>query len=133
MNQGARQPAALSVAALSDCLRPANGAPYSVERYVEVLGLSATAFASQVAAYRRSQPDAASASDAEVAQHFIADALQVILAVAESGVTVERAIAWFRREPLPIFEQRTAEQLVGQGQVAQVLQFLASWQAGSQG
>ena len=40
MNQGARQPAALSVAALSDCLRPANGAPYSVERYVEIFGLS---------------------------------------------------------------------------------------------
>ncbi|HGN0706534.1 TPA: hypothetical protein ACKRMK_000913 [Pseudomonas aeruginosa] len=133
MNQGARQPAALSVAALSDCLRPANGAPYSVERYVEIFGLSPAAFAAQIDTYRHQQPGAASASDAEAAQRFIADVLQMILAVAESGVTVERAIAWFRREPLPIFEQRTAEQLVSHGQVAQVLQFLASWQAGSQG
>ncbi|HHH9650065.1 TPA: hypothetical protein ACP37T_003554 [Pseudomonas aeruginosa] len=133
MNQGALQPPALSVAELIDCLRPANGAPYSVERYVEVLGLSPAAFASQVAAYRRSQPDAASASDAEAAQRIIADVLRVILAVAESGITVEQAITWFRHQPLPTFEQRTAEQLVGRGQVGQVLQFLASWQAGSQG
>ncbi|HFH4313823.1 hypothetical protein [Pseudomonas aeruginosa] len=133
MNQGALQPAALSAAELIDCLRPANGTAYSVERYIEVLGLSPAVFAGQVAGYRRSQPDAARASDAEATQSFIADVLRVILAVAESGVTVERAITWFRLEPLPTFEQRTAEQLVGQGQVEQVLQFLASWQAGSQG
>lgn len=90
-------------------------------------------FAGQVAAYRRSQPNAASASDAEATQRFIADVLRVILAVAESGVAVERAITWFRLEPLPTFEQQTAEQLVSQGQVERVLQFLASWQAGSQG
>lgn len=84
MNQGARQPAALSVAALSDCLRPANGAPYSVERYVEIFGLSPAAFAAQIDTYRHQQPGAASASDAEAAQRFIADVLQVILAVAAS-------------------------------------------------
>ncbi|MEX2006267.1 hypothetical protein PAE81_30300 [Pseudomonas aeruginosa] len=75
----------------------------------------------------------ASASDAEATQRFIADVLRVILAVAESGVAVERAITWFRLEPLPTFEQQTAEQLVSQGQIERVLQFLASWQTGSQG
>ncbi|HBO4211770.1 TPA: hypothetical protein L4U06_002436, partial [Pseudomonas aeruginosa] len=62
-----------------------------------------------------------------------ADVLRVVLAVAENGIAVERAITWFRLGPLPTFEQQTAEQLVSQGQVEQVLQFLASWQAGSQG
>ncbi|HBO1230203.1 hypothetical protein [Pseudomonas aeruginosa] len=133
MNQGALQPAELSTAELIDCLCPANGAPYSVEHYTEIFGLNPDVFADQVATYRRSQPDAASASDAEATQRFITDVLQVILAVAESGVTVERAITWFRLEPLPTFEQQTAEQLVSQGQVERVLQFLASWQAGSQG
>ncbi|XEG72423.1 hypothetical protein QA447_31205 [Pseudomonas sp. abacavir_1] len=133
MNQGALQPAVLSPAELIDCLCPANGAPYSAKHYAEIFGLSPAVFAGQVAAYRCSQPDAASASDAEATQRFITDVLQVILAVAENGVTVERAITWFRLEPLPTFEQQTAEQLVSQGQVERVLQFLASWQAGSQG
>ncbi|MBH3431289.1 hypothetical protein [Pseudomonas citronellolis] len=133
MNQEALQSAALSAAGLIGYLRPATGVPYSVERYVEIFGLSPAAFAAQIAAYRRSQLGAVSASDAEAAQRFIADVLRVVLAIAESGVTVERSITWFRREPLPTFEQRTAEQLVSQGQVEQVLQFLASWQAGSQG
>lgn len=92
-----------------------------------------TEFAGQIAAYRHSKPDATSASDAEATQRFIADVLRVILALDESGVAVERAITWFRLEPLPTFEQQTAEQLVSQVQVERVLQFLASWQAGSQG
>lgn len=132
--KGVLQPAALSVAEMLYALRPANGAPYSVERYAEDFGLSPAAFANQVAAYRRSQPDAAITSDTEEAtQRLIADALRVVLAVAERGITVEQATTWFRLEPLPTFERRTAEQLIGQGQVEQVLQFLASWQAGSQG
>lgn len=133
MNLGELQPAALSAAELIDCLRPANGAPYSVERYAEIFGLSPAVFADQVSAYRRRQPDAVSASDAEVTQRFIADVLRVVLAVAENGIAVERAITWFRLGPLPTFEQQTAEQLVSQVQVERVLQFLASWQAGSQG
>lgn len=96
MNQGALRLEVLSAAELIDCLCPANGAPYSVEHYAEIFGLSPTVFTRQVAVYRRSQPDAASASDAEATQRFIADVLRVILAVAESGVAVERAITWFR-------------------------------------
>lgn len=133
MNQGALQTAVLSAAELIDYLCPTSGEPYSVERYAEIFGLSPTVFAGQIAAYRRSEPDASSASDAEATQRFIADVLRVILTVAESGVPVERAITWFRLEPLPTFEQLTAEQLVSQGQIERVLQFLASWQAGSQG
>ncbi len=133
MNQRALQRAVLSAAELINCLCPTNGAPYSVEHYAEIFGLSPAVFAGQVATYRRSQPDAASASDAEVTQRFIADVLRVVLAIAESGVAVEQAITWFRLEPLPTFEQQTTEQLVSQGQAEQVLQFLASWQAGSQG
>ncbi|MEN5215156.1 hypothetical protein ABE484_04765 [Pseudomonas pudica] len=133
MNQGAPQAAALSTAELIDYLCTANGAPSSVERYVEIFGLRPAVLADQVAVYRRSQPDAARTSDVEVAQRFIADVLRVVLAVAENGIAIQPAITWFRFEPLSTFDQQTAEQLVSQGQVDQVLQFLASWQAGSQG
>ncbi|ABR81194.1 hypothetical protein ACSLV1_30815 [Pseudomonas aeruginosa] len=133
MTREAFQPAAPSAAELNDHLRPAKGTAYSAERYAEVFGLSPAAFAAQLDAYRHRQPGAVSASEAAAAQQFIEDSLRVVLTVVESGVAVERAIAWFRHESLPTFEQRTAEQLVSQGQVEQVLQFLASWQAGSQG
>ncbi|MCY1279189.1 hypothetical protein D9M68_543290 [compost metagenome] len=133
MNQEAFQLAALSAAELVDYLRTTKGTTFSVERYAEALGLSPIEFAAQLTAYRRSQPDAAVTPEAEAAQRFITDALRVVLTVTESGVAIERAIAWFRQDPLPTFEGRTAEQLVSQGQVEQVLQFLTSWQAGSQG
>ncbi|GLF14355.1 TPA: DUF2384 domain-containing protein [Pseudomonas aeruginosa] len=132
MNQGTHKPAVLLAAELTDSLCPTTEALYSVERYIEIFGITPAVFADQVAAYRRSGPGATSESDAEAMQRFIGDVLQVILAIDESGVAVERAITWFRLEPLPAFEQQTAEQLVSQGQVERVLQFLASWQAGSQ-
>lgn len=133
MNKGALQPAVPSAADLIDYLCSANGALYSVERYVEIFGLSPVVFTDQVAAYRHSEQGVTSKSDAEVTQRFIADVLRVISALDESGLVVERAITWFRVERLPTFEQQTAEQLVSQGRVERVLQFLASWQAGSQG
>lgn len=71
--------------------------------------------------------------DSEAALRFITDVLRVVLTVTETGVTVEQAIGWFRQDQLLTFEGRTAEQLVSQGQAEQMLQFLASWQAGSQG
>ncbi|MGG2680697.1 hypothetical protein [Pseudomonas aeruginosa] len=133
MNQEAFQLAALSAAELVDYLRTTKGTTFSVERYAEVFGLSPIEFATQFTAFRRSQPDTAVTSEAEAAQRVIADALRVVLTVTENGVAIERAMSWFRHEPLPTFEGQTAEQLVSQGQVEQVLQFLASWQAGSQG
>ncbi|MBO3273989.1 hypothetical protein [Pseudomonas schmalbachii] len=133
MNREAFQQGAMSAGELNDYLRTANGATYSAERYTKVFGVSPAIWAAQVDSYRRSQSFVAAASEAEAAQHFIADALRVVLAVAESGVAIEKSIAWFRHEPLPTFERRTAEQLISQGQVEQILQFLASWQAGSQG
>ncbi|WP_236179223.1 hypothetical protein [Pseudomonas mosselii] len=133
MHQGALQPAPLLAAELIDRLCPTIGMPYSAERYAEIFRLSPAALTAQIAAYRRNEQGAASESDTEATQRFIADVLRVILAVNESGVTVERAITWFRFEPLPTFEKQTAERLVSQGQVEHVLNFLASWQAGSQG
>ncbi len=40
MNQGTLQTAVLSAAELIDYLCPTSGAPYSVERYAEIFGLS---------------------------------------------------------------------------------------------
>lgn len=133
MNRDPLQQDMLSAAELADSLRNAKGIGYSVERYIEAFGLSLDEFTAQLTNYRRTQLGTATTSEVEAAQIFITAALCVVTTVIESGVTTGRAITWFRKEPLLNFERRTAEQLVGQGQVEQLLQFLASWQAGSQG
>ncbi|HBO6772002.1 hypothetical protein [Pseudomonas asiatica] len=135
MNRDPLQQDMLSAAELADSLRNAKGIGYSVERYIEAFGLSLDEFTAQLTNYRRTQLElgTATTSEVEAAQIFITASLCVVTTVIESGVTTGQAITWFRKEPLLNFERRTAEQLVGQGQVDQLLQFLGSWQAGSQG
>ncbi|EMM3098263.1 hypothetical protein ACF8LF_27755 [Pseudomonas putida] len=133
MDQEAFQLAASSAAELVDYLCNTKGATSSSERYNKVFGLNPAEFSAQLATYRHSQSDGATTPEAEAALRFITDALRVVMTVTESGVAIERAIVWFRQDPLPAFGGRTAEQLVSHGQVERLLQFLASWQAGSQG
>ena len=135
MNRDPLQQDMLSAAELADSLRNGKGIGYSVERYIEAFGLSLDEFTAQLTNYRRTQLElgTATTSEVEAAQIFITASLCVVTTVIESGVTTGQAITWFRKEPLLNFERRTAEQLVGQGQVDQLLQFLGSWQAGSQG
>ncbi|MEC4559937.1 hypothetical protein [Pseudomonas inefficax] len=133
MNQEAFQISALSTAELADYLRNTKGTTSPGERYARAFGLNPAEFDVYLATYRKSQADGATTTDSEAALRFITDVLRVVLMVTETGATIEQAIGWFRQDQLLTFEGRTAEQLVSQGQVEQVLQFLASWQAGSQG
>lgn len=133
MNQEAFQLTALSAAELADYLCNTKGTTSPGERYARVFGLNPAEFDVYLTTYRQSQSDGATMPDSEAALRFITDVLRVVLTVTETGVTVEQAIGWFRQDQLLTFEERTAEQLVSQGQAEQMLQFLASWQAGSQG
>lgn len=51
-------------------------------------------------------------------------------ATAVSGGDLKAAILWYRNEPLALFDNRTAESLVAEGRVAEVLNLLESFQAG---
>ncbi|MCY1304296.1 hypothetical protein D9M70_540430 [compost metagenome] len=123
------KPNTMSADELADLLMKADGY-YSTERYTEVFGTSPAKLALHGDKYRR-PGDTLTRDESE--QCFIHDALQVVCAATSSGVTLSRAIEWFRSEPIPTFDSRTAEQLVSEGKVDQLLRFLESWQAGSQG
>ncbi|MCY1297137.1 hypothetical protein [Pseudomonas delhiensis] len=129
MSSKAFKPNTMSADELADLLRTADGG-YSSERYAEIFGISPAKLALQGDKYRRAG-DIVTRSESE--QCFIRDALQVVRAATSSGVTLSRAIEWFRNEPISAFDSRTAEQLVSEGKVDQLLRFLESWQAGSQG
>jgi hypothetical protein len=47
-----------------------------------------------------------------------------------SGSGIQAAIIWYRNEPLAVFDHKTAEKLVTEGRAADVLDLLASYQAG---
>lgn len=67
-------------------------------------------------------------SEIQSSIHMIQQVLAAATAV--SGGDLEAAILWYRNEPLALFDNRTAESLVAEGRVADVLHLLESFQAG---
>ena len=66
-------------------------------------------------------------------QGFLRDALRVMSATYQITHDRERAFFWFRNEPIPEFEHRTAEDLVAKGKTEAVIAYLTSIAAGSSG
>jgi len=66
-------------------------------------------------------------------QRFLRDALRVIRAATDLAGDVSKALFWYRNEPLPVFDYKTAEQLVSDGRADDVLRFVASLEAGAAG
>lgn len=66
---------------------------------------------------------------APAVQRFLRDALRVIRAGSDlAGGDVERALFWYRQEPLAPFSYQTAEQLVAGHRTDDLLRYLvASW------
>lgn len=73
------------------------------------------------------------APDNESAQTFMRECLQVIRAAEDVTGDLPKAVYWFKNEPLRTFRYRTAEQVVAEGKTANLLAYLESIEAGSQG
>jgi Protein of unknown function (DUF2384) len=61
------------------------------------------------------------------------EAVAVINAAARISDDPVKAIEWYRTEPLSVFDSKTAEQLVSEGRAQDVLQYIASLEAGAAG
>jgi hypothetical protein len=46
---------------------------------------------------------------------------------------VNQALFWYRNEPLPVFDYKTAEQLVSDGRTDDLLRYVSSFEAGAAG
>ena len=66
-------------------------------------------------------------------QGFMREALRVMSASYQVTGDRGRTFYWFRNEPIPEFEHRTAEQLVAAGKSVAVIGYLTSIAAGSSG
>jgi hypothetical protein len=66
-------------------------------------------------------------------QKFLREALKVIKAATDLNGDVDRALFWYRNEPLTVFGYKTAEQLVSEGRTEDVLSYVSSLDAGAAG
>lgn len=73
------------------------------------------------------------APESEGLQRFIREAIRVVRAAADSAGDIDKAIFWYRNEPLPVFKYKTAEVLVSEGRTEEILAYIMSLQAGAAG
>ena len=66
-------------------------------------------------------------------QDFLREALRVIKAATDLNDDLNKALFWYRNEPLSVFGYLTAERLVSQGRTEDLLRYVASIETGAAG
>ena len=66
-------------------------------------------------------------------QDFLREALRVIKAATDLNGDLNKALFWYRNEPLSVFGYKTAERLVSEGRTDDLLRFVTSIEAGAAG
>ena len=66
-------------------------------------------------------------------QDFLREALRVIKAATDLNGDLNKALFWYRTEPLAVFGYKTAELLVSEGRTDDILRYVTSLEAGAAG
>ena len=110
--------------------RELGAAAISPKRFIAVFGIDLQTLANQAHVHRNT---VSRAPASESVQRFLREVLRVIRAAADLSGDIERALFWYRNEPLQPFEYKTAEQLVSAGRTDDLLRYIGSLQAGAAG
>jgi hypothetical protein len=102
----------------------------SPKRFSQALQIDLQTLAEQAHVHRNT---ISRAPGSQGVQRFLRDALKVIKAGTDLSGDVNRALFWYRNEPLSAFAYKTAEQLVSEGRTEDVLRYVASLEAGAAG
>lgn len=102
----------------------------SPKRFSEVFSIDLQTLATQAHVHRNT---ISRAPASESVQRFLREALRVVRAAADLSGDVERALFWYRNEPLPPFGYKTPEQLVSDGRSEELLRYIESLEAGAAG
>jgi len=111
-------------------VRENGGLALSPTRFCEVFNIDPQTLAEQ-AHVHLSTLNHAPAS--ESVQRFLRETLRVFRAATDLSSDVEKALFWYRNEPLQTFEYKMAEQLVSEGRTDDLLRYIASLEAGAAG
>ena len=66
-------------------------------------------------------------------QGFLREALRVIKAATDLNGDLNKALFWYRNEPLSVFGYKTPERLVSEGRTDDLLPYMAALEAGAAG
>ena len=105
-------------------------AALSPRRFSELLSMDLQTLAAQAHVHRNT---ISRAPAAESVQRFLREAVRVIRAAVDLSGDVNRALFWYRNEPLQPFGYKTAEQLVSEGRADDLLRYIESLEAGAAG
>ena len=106
------------------------GPVVSPRRFSEAMHIDLQTLAEQAGVHRNT---IARAPTSSTVQRFLRDALRVIKAGTDVTGDVDRALFWYRNQPLAPFGYKTAEQLITAGRTEDLLKYMASLTAGAAG
>lgn len=102
----------------------------SPKRFAKVCSIDLQSLAAAAHVHRNT---VSRAPEAESIQGYMRASVRVMRAAADVADSVEKAIYWYRNNPLPAFDYKTAQQLVSEGRTDEVVRYLQSLQAGFSG
>lgn len=102
----------------------------SPRRYGQVLRLDMQTLAAQAHVHRNT---ISRAPDAESVQRYLRESVRVMRAAADVTGSVEKAIFWFKNNPLATFDYKTPQELVSEGRTEVLIRYIQSLQAGFAG
>jgi len=108
----------------------AGAATLSPRRFSEVFGMDIQTLATQAHVHRNT---ISRAPTSDSVQRYLREALRVIRAATDLSGDVNRALFWYRNEPLQPFGYKSAEQLVSDGRTEDLLRYIESLEAGAAG
>ena len=115
-----------------DYLRdPDTSAPVlSPKRFSQALNIDLQMLAEQAHVHRNT---ISRAPGSRGVQDFLREALRIIKAATDLTGDLNRALFWYRTEPLAVFGYKTAERLASEGRTDDVLRYVSSLEAGATG
>ena len=102
----------------------------SPKRYGQVLHLDMQTLAAQAHVHRNTL---SRAPDAESVQRYLRESVRVMRAAVDITGSVEKAIFWFKNNPLAPFDYKTPQELVSEGRTETLIRHIQSLQAGFAG
>ena len=115
-----------------DYLRdPGTSAPVlSPKRFSQALNIDLQMLAEQAHVHRNT---ISRAPGSRGVQDFLREALRIIKAATDLTGDLNKALFWYRTEPLAVFGYKTAERLASEGRTDDVLRYVSSLEAGAAG
>ena len=102
----------------------------SPKRFSQALNIDLQMLAEQAHVHRNT---ISRAPGSRGVQDFLREALRIIKAATDLTGDLNRALFWYRTEPLAVFGYKTAERLASEGRTDDVLRYVSSLEAGAAG